>query len=118
MRPSPRRSLVGGIDLFSSPCIASAIMAPLDQNRGQPLWLRLPTVIAVVAVLTLGKIWLAGKTGLSFDESYYTLWSLHLSPGYLDHPPVVALLIALGRLIGGDGELGVRLPAIFCVVIT
>lgn len=45
------------------------------------------------------------------DEAYYWVWSKHLAPGYLDHPPMVAYLIHAGTSVGGDTELGVRWPA-------
>jgi len=40
------------------------------------------------------------------------MWSKHLAGGYYDHPPMVALVIRLGTMIGGDTELGVRLASI------
>jgi len=47
-------------------------------------------------------------TGLLHDEAYYWLWSKHLACGYFDHPPMVALFIAVGdRLL--HHEIGVRL---------
>lgn len=47
-------------------------------------------------------------TGLLHDEAYYWVWSKHLDWGYFDHPPMIALLIKVGTLIG-DTELCVRL---------
>jgi 4-amino-4-deoxy-L-arabinose transferase-like glycosyltransferase len=47
---------------------------------------------------------------LSPDEAYYWVWSRALAPGYLDHPPMVALWIRAGTAITG-GSLGVRLLA-------
>ena len=51
----------------------------------------------------------AATTPLAPDEAYYWVWSRALAPGYLDHPPMVALWIWLGTAIAGDGALGVRL---------
>lgn len=42
------------------------------------------------------------------DEAYYWLWSHHLQAGYYDHPPMIALLIALTNHIS-ESEWGVRL---------
>jgi hypothetical protein len=42
------------------------------------------------------------------DEPYYWLYAQHLSWGYFDHPPMIALLIKAGSLIFGS-EIGVRL---------
>ncbi len=48
---------------------------------------------------------------LSPDEAYYWVWSRALAPGYLDHPPMVALWIRAGTALMGETELGVRLLA-------
>ncbi len=57
------------------------------------------------------RLAVAGATPLSADEAYYWVWSRALAPGYLDHPPMVALWIAAGTGLAGDGALGVRLLA-------
>ncbi len=44
---------------------------------------------------------------LSYDESYYWIFSQYLSFGHYDHPPMVGWMIKLGTLLF-DGELGVR----------
>jgi 4-amino-4-deoxy-L-arabinose transferase-like glycosyltransferase len=78
----------------------------------EPFWLRPTFVGAVVIVLTLMKLWVAAGSNLTFDEGYYTVWSERLATGYLDHPPAVAAMIAAGRALLGDNELGVRLVAL------
>ncbi|CAN5392639.1 hypothetical protein BH10PLA1_BH10PLA1_17660 [soil metagenome] len=45
------------------------------------------------------------------DESYYWVWSRHLSLSYFDHPPMVAYLIWASTKLLGSNEFGVRLPA-------
>ena len=52
---------------------------------------------------------MAWAAPLSPDEAYYWVWSRALAPGYLDHPPMVALWIWAGTILVGDGGLGVRL---------
>jgi Dolichyl-phosphate-mannose-protein mannosyltransferase len=69
------------------------------------------TSLAVLGLVTLRLIG-AAWTPLTFDEAYYWTWSKHLSFGYYDHPPGVALIIRLGTLIAGDTEIGVRLVSI------
>ncbi len=66
-------------------------------------------VLWVVAVTFATKLFVALTVGLDGDEAYYAMWSAYLAPGYLDHPPGVAVMTALGRLIAGDTLLGVRL---------
>ncbi len=51
-------------------------------------------------------------TQLIFDEAYYWYYAQHLSWGYFDHPPMVALFIWLGTSLF-EGELGVRLVSGF-----
>ena len=63
------------------------------------------------AILILNLIQ-AQFTELIFDEAYYWYYSKTLSFGYFDHPPMVAWMIYLGRLLF-DGELGVRLISCF-----
>ena len=64
---------------------------------------------AALALLTGVRLAVAGFAPLSPDEAYYWVWSRALAPGYLDHPPMVALWIGLGTLLAGDTPLGVRL---------
>lgn len=55
---------------------------------------------------------LAAAVPLTTDEAYYVDWARHLAPGYLDHPPLVAWLIAGPLRLFGHHELAVRLPAL------
>ncbi len=71
---------------------------------------RAPAVLALLA-LTLVRLLVAGLVPLSPDEAYYWTWSRALAPGYLDHPPMVALWIRAGTALAGDTRLGVRLLA-------
>lgn len=59
--------------------------------------------------LTAVRLVVAGSAPLSPDEAYYWVWSKALAPGYLDHPPMVALWIRMGTALLGDSALGVRL---------
>ena len=69
---------------------------------------RLP-LLAALAALTLLRLLVAAWAPLAPDEAYYWVWSRALAPGYLDHPPMVALWIRAGTFIAGDTPLGVRL---------
>lgn len=64
--------------------------------------------LAAVAALVLMQGLVIGRVELTYDEAYYTLWSRWPQAGYLDHPPLVAWLIAASRATFGGGEFGVR----------
>src|SRR4051794_7956816 len=66
-------------------------------------------LLGVVAGLTCVRLLVASMAPLSPDEAYYWVWSRALAPGYLDHPPMVALWIRAGTALAGETSLGVRL---------
>jgi 4-amino-4-deoxy-L-arabinose transferase-like glycosyltransferase len=93
-------------------------MAPDTKSSDPPGWLSLPSVAAAVLGLALLRLYIAAHSGLAFDEGYYTFWSERLATGYLDHPPMVAAMIAAGRWLFGNNELGVRALAVLAGVLT
>ncbi len=64
---------------------------------------------SALLILTALRLVVAALTPLSEDEAYYWVWSHALAPGYLDHPPMVALWIRAGTGLLGQDALGVRL---------
>lgn len=62
-----------------------------------------------MAILTVVRLVAAASIPLAPDEAYYWIWSRALAPGYLDHPPMVALWIAAGTSLLGETPLGIRL---------
>ena len=79
-------------------------------------WLLLLT-IAVVALFTVLRFWLASTLDLRTDEAYYWTWARQWVPGYLDHPPMVAWFVKLGQLIFGDTTLGARFGQILALPV-
>ena len=67
--------------------------------------------LAALLGLTALRLVVAAWMPLLPDEAYYWVWSRALAPGYFDHPPMVALWIAAGTALAGEGALGVRLLA-------
>ena len=65
-----------------------------------------------IIVLVLLRIAVGAAAPLAMDEAYYWRLSQHLAGGYLDHPPMFAVVIRLGTLIAGDTQLGVRLVSV------
>jgi dolichol-phosphate mannosyltransferase len=75
-------------------------------------------LLAVLFGLTVLRGVFAAVVDLTPDEAYYWAWSTRPALGYYDHPPGVAWLIAAGTALLSDCELGVRLPALLCSVLT
>jgi 4-amino-4-deoxy-L-arabinose transferase-like glycosyltransferase len=73
-----------------------------------------PSLALLLALLaaTAARLAVAGMTGLTDDEAYYRLWALAPAMSYVDHPPMVAWMIAAGRFVAGDTPIGIRLCAV------
>jgi len=54
----------------------------------------------------------AGRYGMFRDEYYYLACADRLDWGYVDHPPLSILVLAISRALLGDSVLATRLPAI------
>lgn len=69
--------------------------------------------LAMLAGSLVIRLVAAASVGPGFDEAYYHAFSLHLSWGYFDHPPAVAVAAGLGRWITGlQHPLTLRLGAV------
>jgi len=75
--------------------------------------IRISHVILIWFLLNLIS---ASFTILYNDESYYTLFSSQLAWGYFDHPPMIALFIRAGTLLGHN-EAFVRLFSVSAVTL-
>ena len=84
--------------------------------RPAALW-RSPPVLGALALVLLRAVYLPFPN-LFPEEAYYWNYGQHLALGYLDHPPMVAWLIRLGGAIFGHNELGVRVLACVCSLVT
>src|SRR5712692_2708143 len=88
---------------------ATMISRTADANRGGSLLI--PAALGGLALV----LHLATNAGYDFfrDEFYYIACGRHLAWGYVDHPPLVALLADLGRALFGNSLAGLRaLPAL------
>src|SRR5215471_8201645 len=72
-------------------------------------------VIALKCVLTFA---VAGRYGWHRDELYYAVAGRHLQGGYVEFPPVTALLSALARIAFGWSLVGFRTFAILAGAVT
>ncbi|HBI22089.1 MAG TPA: hypothetical protein DDY37_05835 [Legionella sp.] len=75
-------------------------------------------VFILVAVSLLIRLLSIGSNDLLVEEAYYWNYAAHLDIGYLDHPPMVAVLIKLSTMLFGTNEFGVRIPSLLCWLIT
>ncbi len=66
------------------------------------LWVRCAAVSAVVRLASVLLV------PLLPEETYHWCYSRHPAFGYYDHPPMIAWMIGLGRLLFGDSTLGIR----------
>ncbi|MFI2741329.1 ArnT family glycosyltransferase [Zhouia sp. PK063] len=74
-------------------------------------------VIVYLILLTIVNLLQSYGTELIFDEAYYWYYSQHLSWGYFDHPPMVALMANIGEFLF-PGELGFRFMSPFLLSAT
>jgi len=73
--------------------------------------------LAVLAFLTMVRLFSSKTIPISGDEAYYYRWSNYLSPGYYDHPPMIAWMIAFFSYIGGATVSMVRIGSILAALI-
>ena len=78
---------------------------PKDQSRTNPIF-------AAILVLTAVKLLFAGLIPLAGDETLYWMYSRHLAPGFIDHPPMNPLMIRVGTTLFGQTPFGVRVFAV------
>ena len=65
-------------------------------------------VLIVVALKCALELAVAGRYGWHRDELYYAVAGLHLQGGYVEFPPVTALVAALARELFGWSLIGLR----------
>ena len=83
------------------------VMQP-DRPERRPSAFALWPVVVVVAVKSALILVVAGRYGWHRDELYYAVAGLHLQGGYVEFPPVTALLAALARGMFGWSLVGLR----------
>jgi len=81
----------------------------LSRPSGSANWLSLGITLAV-CVFALRLVFLGGMEVIP-QEAYYWNYAQHLSPGYLDHPPLVATTIFSGEFLFGHNAFGTRFGA-------
>src|SRR5688572_14675194 len=70
-------------------------------------------VLSIAVVKLTFHLITAHRYGIFRDELYYLACAEHLEWGYVDHPPLIALITWISVRLFGDSLLGLRLlPAI------
>jgi len=93
--------------------IQETARVPLAESR-QP-WIKGAgaAVAAVAAVKLLLHLYAGRHYGYFCDELYYLACARHLAWGYVDQPPLIALVVAIVRAVLGDSLAAIRfLPAL------
>src|SRR5262249_58794584 len=90
----------------------------LPRRRDEAGVLALGSVLVVVALKCVLTFAVAGRYGWHRDELYYAVSGLHLQGGYVEFPPVTALLAALARVLFGLSLLGLRAFTVLATVGT
>jgi len=101
---------VGSAVLIVASTAVMSIQEPVQRFR---------TFVVGLVIYSLAlRLIYAGSVDLMPEETYYWNYAQHLDYGYLDHPPMVAWLIAATTSIFGQTEFAVRTGAIFCGMLT
>lgn len=82
-----------------------------EQNVDAKLFIILFLIMLISLSLRLVFMF---HSDLLVEEAYYWNYANHLDIGYLDHPPMVAMLIKITTLLFGVNEFAVRLSALVC----
>jgi hypothetical protein len=65
-------------------------------------------LLAIVMAKLLVHLYASRKYGYHIDELYYIACSEHLDWGYVDQPPLVALITSIARSLFGDSLQAIR----------
>lgn len=76
------------------------------------------TIYWFISAFILTRFIFIFNNDLIVEEAYYWNYAQHLDYSYLDHPPMIALLIKFGTMLFGNHEWAVRFMDIPCWLIT
>lgn len=97
--------------VLARPPSSFAVSIMVGRLRSTPVYLW-----AITAGLLLVRLAAAPLIVLIPEETYYWMYAKYPAMGYLDHPPMVAWIIAAGTHLVGNTEFGVRLCTWFLTV--
>jgi len=108
-------ALISALSVFIGHRLLRGAHIAADEDNGH--W-RMRMALGIIIYLGLLRLVYIGLPNLIMEEAYYWNYSQHLDWGYLDHPPMVALIIKLGTVTFGNTEFGVRIGAWLCWLVT
>ncbi len=79
---------------------------------------RSSSILIFLLILYAYRFFLIGHLQLAPDEAFYWYWAKNLSLSYVEHPPMVAYIMALFTWIGGDNEFWVRIGGLLCTLVS
>jgi hypothetical protein len=84
-------------------------VAPVPHNGREP-WLKSAgaVVAAIAAVKLILHLYAGRHYGYFIDELYYLACARHLAWGYVDQPPLIALIARIARVLLGDSLSDIR----------
>ena len=95
--------------------------SPFQATASASVGFRVPAYTGpalVGATLLVAHLLTVGQYGIFRDEFYYLACGRRLAWGYVDHPPLVALLARLATALFGDSLLAIRILPILCGLLT
>jgi dolichol-phosphate mannosyltransferase len=95
--------------------IGRTFQAPSSVQAGDMRWPRAAAGI-LGSILLLHLLYLK-VFPLAPEEAYYWNYSIRPALGYLDHPPMVAWLIALPEAVFGHGVASIRMASLACAAV-
>jgi dolichol-phosphate mannosyltransferase len=94
--------------------IAIALQRYLDATSNSQVLYWTSAALGFIAYAIILRISYLGLLEAIPQEAYYWNYAMRLAPGYLDHPPMVAVLIRIGEWVFGHGEFGLRFASFTC----
>jgi hypothetical protein len=85
---------------------------PVASERGSTE--RALVAIAAAFVIFQAAVTVFGGYGYFIDEFYYIACARRPALGYVDHPPLAPLVLAIVRVVAGESLLAIRVPAFLC----
>ena len=76
-----------------------------------------PFFLLIISLTFLIRFFALYGNSLLVEEAYYWNYAQHFDFGYLDHPPMVALLIKLSTFFLGLNEFSVRISTFVCWMV-